>query len=55
MEKSTIRRHEPDDGEIYYPWRFRLFEEVGYQGWIGCEYKPRGLTKEGLVWFDAWR
>ncbi|HAG7233055.1 TPA: TIM barrel protein [Escherichia coli] len=48
-------RHEPDDGEINYPWLFRLFDEVGYQGWIGCEYKPRGLTKEGLGWFDAWR
>ncbi|STM37421.1 hydroxypyruvate isomerase [Escherichia coli] len=34
---------------------FRLFDEVGYQGWIGCEYKPRGLTEEGLGWFDAWR
>ena len=32
-------RHEPDDGEINYPWLFRLFDEVGYQGWIGCEYK----------------
>ncbi len=48
-------RHEPDDGEINYPWLFRLFDEVGYQGWIGCEYKPRGLTEEGLGWFDAWR
>ncbi len=46
-------RHEPDDGEINYPWLFRLFDEVGYQGWIGCEYKPRGLTEEGLGWFDA--
>ncbi len=45
----------PDDGEINYPWLFRLFDEVGYQGWIGCEYKPRGLTEEGLGWFDAWR
>ncbi len=42
MEKSTIRL-------------FRLFDEVGYQGWIGCEYKPRGLTEEGLGWFDARR
>lgn len=48
-------RHEPDDGEINYPWLFRLFDEVGYQGWIGCEYKPRGLTEEGLGWFDARR
>ncbi len=46
-------RHEPDDGEINYPWLFRLFDEVGYQGWIGCEYKPRGLTEKGLGWFDA--
>lgn len=42
-------RHEPDDGEINYPWLFRLFDEVGYQGWIGCEYKPRGLTRKGLA------
>ena len=41
--------------QINYPWLFRLFDEVGYQGWIGCEYKPRGLTEEGLGWFDAWR
>ncbi|HBW2665132.1 TPA: hypothetical protein MES06_004644, partial [Salmonella enterica] len=48
-------RHEPDDGEINYPWLFRLFDDVGYCGWIGCEYQPRNTTQEGLGWFNAWR
>lgn len=47
-------RHKPDDGGIGYPWLLCLFDEVGYQGWIGYEYKPRDLTEEGLGWFDAW-
>lgn len=52
---SVPDRHEPDDGEINYPWIFRLFDEVGYQGWIGCEYQPRANTEQGLGWFDAYR
>jgi 2-dehydrotetronate isomerase len=43
-------RHEPDIGEIYYPYLFDLFDEIGYQGWIGCEYRPRGDTLAGLGW-----
>ena len=43
-------RDEPDDGEINYPYIFRLLDRLGYDGWIGCEYRPRGGTAEGLAW-----
>ena len=43
-------RHEPDIGEINYPYLFRLVDELGYAGWIGCEYRPRGRTSDGLGW-----
>lgn len=43
-------RHEPDDGEINYPYLFDVIDEVGYQGWVACEYKPRVGTLEGLGW-----
>jgi hydroxypyruvate isomerase len=44
-------RHEPDVGEINYPYLFRLLDESGYDGWVGCEYKPLASTHEGLHWF----
>lgn len=43
-------RHEPDIGEINYPFLFDLFDEIGYAGWIGCEYRPQGETRAGLGW-----
>lgn len=43
-------RHEPGSGEIHYPYLFRLLDELGYAGWIGCEYNPRGDTAQGLAW-----
>ena len=43
-------RHEPDIGEINYPFLFDLLDEIGYSGWIGCEYRPRGETRSGLGW-----
>jgi len=43
-------RHEPTVGEINYPYLFDLLDSLGYQGWIGCEYRPRGNTWEGLGW-----
>ena len=43
-------RHEPDDGEINYPYLFRLLDRLGYDGWIGCEYRPREGTTAGLGW-----
>ena len=43
-------RHEPDEGEINYPAVFEAVDKLGYRGWIGAEYRPRGTTEEGLAW-----
>jgi len=53
-------RHEPGTGEIHYPFLFRLLLALGYDGWVGCEYKPRagaaaGATEAGLGWLAAAR
>jgi hydroxypyruvate isomerase len=45
-------RNEPDEGEISYPAIFLELEALGYAGWVGCEYRPRGDTLEGLVWTE---
>jgi hydroxypyruvate isomerase len=50
---SVPDRHEPDEGEVNYPYLFALIDELGYAGWIGCEYRPRGRTEDGLAWFRA--
>jgi len=52
---SVPDRHEPDEGELNYPYLFELLDSVGYHGWIGCEYNPRGDTLAGLGWFDAYK
>jgi 2-dehydrotetronate isomerase len=43
-------RNEPDTGEINYPYLFKLLDDLGYEGWIGCEYRPAGKTQDGLGW-----
>ena len=43
-------RHEPDVGEINYPFLFDLIDELGFAGWVGCEYRPRAGTLDGLGW-----
>jgi hydroxypyruvate isomerase len=43
-------RHEPDGGEINYPFVFAEVDRLGFAGWIGCEYRPRGKTEAGLGW-----
>ncbi|MGF7177581.1 2-oxo-tetronate isomerase [Azospirillum doebereinerae] len=48
-------RHEPDSGEVHYPYLFEILATTGYDGFIGCEYRPRGRTEEGLGWLAAWR
>ncbi|MCG6659178.1 hydroxypyruvate isomerase [Halomonas campisalis] len=48
-------RHEPGTGEINYPFLFAHLDRLGYDGWIGCEYKPKTTTVEGLGWLDSVR
>jgi hydroxypyruvate isomerase len=43
-------RAEPDEGEINYPAVFASLDRLGYSGWIGCEYRPRTRTEDGLGW-----
>lgn len=43
-------RGEPSNAVLDYTRVFRLIDETGYDGWIGCEYKPRGATLDGLTW-----
>ncbi|MES2263302.1 MAG: 2-oxo-tetronate isomerase [Pseudomonadota bacterium] len=47
---DTPGRHEPGTGEINYPYLFALLDEIGYEGWIGCEYNPKQGTEAGLAW-----
>ncbi|GAB5471819.1 MAG: TIM barrel protein [Rhodospirillales bacterium] len=43
-------RHEPDSGEVAYDRLLAHLDSLGYDGWVGCEYRPRGLTEAGLGW-----
>lgn len=45
-------RAEPDEGEVNYREIFRTLDSLGYQGWVGAEYRPRGRTEEGLGWLS---
>lgn len=52
-------RHEPDVGELNYPYLFSVLDELGYDGWVGCEYRPlRGGqpagTSAGLGWLKPY-
>lgn len=47
-------RHEPGTGEINYSNLFRFIDETGYNGFIGCEYKPLTTTEEGLRWIKPY-
>jgi hydroxypyruvate isomerase len=46
-------RHEPGTGEINYRFLFGFLDAIGYDGWIGCEYKPKAGTDLGLAWRAA--
>ena len=50
---SVPKRNEPDDGEVNYPYLYQLLDEMGYEGYVGCEYRPKGKTEDGLAWFKA--
>ena len=47
-------RHEPGTGEINFPNLFSAIDEAGYNGWIGCEYKPAGETEDGFKWIKLY-
>ncbi|WP_017778253.1 2-oxo-tetronate isomerase [Paraburkholderia kururiensis] len=47
-------RHEPDIGELNYPYLFELIDALGYDGWIGCEYRPKAATSDGLGWLKPY-
>ena len=46
-------RQEPDVGEINHPYLFDLIDRLGWDGWIGCEYRPRAGTSAGLGWMKG--
>ena len=46
-------RAEPDEGEIAYAAIFAAVDALGYSGWVGCEYLPRGDTDAGLQWTQS--
>ncbi|MFT8244530.1 2-oxo-tetronate isomerase [Roseomonas sp. BN140053] len=48
-------RHEPGTGEVNWPFVFGRLDAMGYRGWIGCEYRPAGVTEDGLDWFAPYR
>ncbi|RFB88507.1 hydroxypyruvate isomerase [Rhizobium leguminosarum bv. trifolii] len=48
---SVPSRNEPDGEELNYPHLFGEIDRLGYDGFIGCEYVPRGHTLDGLGWF----
>ncbi|MFC7595163.1 2-oxo-tetronate isomerase [Terrabacter sp. GCM10028922] len=48
-------RNEPDSGELDVAHLFHVVDDVGHDGWVGCEYRPRGGTSEGLGWLAAWQ
>lgn len=48
---SVPSRHEPSDEELNYPFLFAELDRLGYDGFVGCEYRPHAGTVEGLGWF----
>ncbi len=51
---SPDGRHEPVSDRLDFPAVFRALDELGYAGWVGCEYKPKAGTVEGLGWAKAY-
>jgi hydroxypyruvate isomerase len=48
-------RHEPGTGEVSFPFVLRHLEAIGYGGLVGCAYRPRAGTVQGLGWIEAFR
>jgi 2-dehydrotetronate isomerase len=51
---SVPSRNEPDGEELNYPFLFDELDRLGYAGFVGCEYNPRGKTTDGLAWFKPY-
>jgi 2-dehydrotetronate isomerase len=51
---SIPSRHEPDGEELNYSFLFDELDRLGYGGFVGCEYNPRGRTTDGLGWFKPY-
>ncbi|WP_027584294.1 2-oxo-tetronate isomerase [Bradyrhizobium sp. Ai1a-2] len=51
---SIPSRNEPDGEELNYPFLFDELDRLGYAGFVGCEYNPRGKTTDGLGWFKPY-
>lgn len=47
-------RAEPDRGEVRHEALFAALDAAGYDGWVGCEYRPAGRTEDGLGWAAPW-
>lgn len=47
-------RHEPDTGEVNYEYVFGVMDQLGFEGWVGCEYIPGAGTSAGLGWFKKY-
>lgn len=47
-------RHQPGTGELNFPFIFSALDEMAYPGWVGCEYLPRGSSRESLDWLTTW-
>lgn len=47
-------RQEPDQGELRAEYLLELLDELGYPGFVGCEYRPRAGTSAGLAWLRRW-
>jgi hydroxypyruvate isomerase len=52
---SVPSRNEPADEELSFPYLFDELDRLGYAGFVGCEYRPKAGTRDGLAWFAPWR
>jgi hydroxypyruvate isomerase len=47
-------RHEPGSGEIHFKFLLNHLDQIGYEGWVGAEYRPATTTEAGLGWLEQW-